>query len=116
MKELNYVSRGTEKSYFAALHIAGDIEVAQAFLRKLAMRGACYQVTPCKYVYTGGAEDGMVIRVIQYPRFPKQELEIFDTLLEDAKALAKELCQVSFTIETSYNSIYYQAEGFDKRS
>lgn len=116
MRELDYELRGTVKSYYATIHIAGDVPTAEAFLRKLAMRGACYQVTPCNYIYTGGAESGMTVRVMQYARFLKDEQEIFDAVYEDALLLAKELCQTSFSIETSYNTMYYQAKGFDKRS
>ncbi len=28
--------------------------------------------------------------------------------------LAQELCQISFSIETPYNTTYYQAEGYEK--
>lgn len=38
--------------------------------------GLCVTVTPTKYIYTKGNEQGAIIGLIQYPRFPCSELDI----------------------------------------
>lgn len=80
------------------------------------MRGACVQLSECDYIYTGGCERGMTARIMQYPRFERPENEILDMAVELGTFLAQELCQISFSIETPYNTTYYQAEGYEKRS
>lgn len=115
-KERNFVARNTAKSFFATIHIAGSITSAKNLCRHWAMRGACVQIEPCSYVYTGGTEEGMTVRIMQYPRFQRPEQEIMEMAEELGKYLAQELCQISFSIETPYNTTYYQAEGYEKRS
>jgi hypothetical protein len=57
-------------------------------------------VTPTKFIYTGGAEDGVCVRLINYPRFPKTPEEIVQTASELAEFLRSVLCQWSYSIET----------------
>lgn len=115
-KERNFVARNTAKSFFATIHIAGDIDQAEFLCRQWVMKGACVQLSPCSYVYTGGVEDGMTVRLMQYPRFQRSEVEILEMAQELGSYLAQELCQISFSIETPYNTTYYQADGYEKRS
>lgn len=115
-KERNFVAQKTSKSFFATIHIAGDYNQAKNLCRNWVMKGACVQVMECDYIYTGGAESGVTVRIMQYPRFERAEQEIQDMSLELGKYLAQQLCQVSFSIETPYNTTYYQAEGYEKRS
>lgn len=115
-KVRNFLPKKTSKSFYATIHIAGDLESARPLLRQWTMRGACAQLAECDYIYTGGSERGMTVRIMQYPRFERQEHEILEMAVELAKFLAQELCQISFSIETPYNTTYYQAEGYEKRS
>lgn len=104
------------ESYYANIHIAGNIDFAKNCLRMWTMQGACVQLIECDYIYTGGAESGMIVRLSQYPRFKRKESEIHDMAIELGKYLAQQLCQISFTIETTYETTYYQADGYEKRS
>lgn len=115
-KKRNFAARNTSKSFFATIHIAGDVDQAEFLCRQWVMKGACVQISPCTYVYTGGVEDGMTVRIMQYPRFERPEHEILDMAVELGSFLAQELCQISFSLETPYNTTYYQAEGYEKRS
>ena len=115
-KQRNFVPKKTSKSFFAAVHLAGSYSQAETLCRQWVMRGACVQLLPCSYIYTGGEEDGVVARIMQYPRLERPEQEILDMAIELGGYLAQEMCQVSFSIETPYNTTYYQAEGFEKRS
>lgn len=115
-KTRNFLPQKTSKSFFATIHIAGDINYAGYLVRQWAMRGACVQLAECDYIYTGGSERGMTARIMQYPRFERPESEILDMAVELGTFLAQKLCQISFSIETPYNTTYYQAEGYEKRS
>ncbi len=115
-KTRHFVAKNTSKSFYATIHIAGDIKYAGLLIRQWTMRGACVQLAECDYIYTGGMERGMTVRIIQYPRFERHENEILDMAVELGTFLAQELCQISFSIETPHNTTYYQAEGYEKRS
>lgn len=112
----NFIARNTAKSFFATIHIAGDYTQAKNLCRQWVMQGACVQISPCTYIYTGGAEEGMTVRLMQYPRFQIPEVDILVMAMELGSYLAQELCQISFSIETPDNTIYYQADGYEKRS
>jgi hypothetical protein len=70
------------------IYMAGDISDAKRFLvKRAAESGACWSVDPTEFVYSGGRELGFIVRIINYPRFPKP----VDTLREDAIVLARAL-------------------------
>lgn len=94
----------TEKacaSYQVSIFIAGDEKLARMVCREFCDKeGLCVTVTPTAYVYTGGEEPGVIVGLINYPRFPSAPGAIFAT----ANALAEKLCEMlgqhSFTIQT----------------
>lgn len=104
-----YTMKSTVKTWYATLHIAGNIDVAKAFIQKKILNdGACFQIAPCDYVYSGGCEQGMTIRCIHYPRFPVNGPDtLLGRLMFLASELAAELGQKSYTIETVDNTIYF---------
>lgn len=71
------------------IYIAGDGNLARQVLQEYVMCGACVSISKEEYVYTMGNETGIVVNLINYPRFPKSE----DKLLEQAKELAKLLIE-----------------------
>jgi ferredoxin len=83
------------------IFIAGDgakaLEVCRSYCDEV---GYCVTVTPTTYVYRDGQEAGVIIGLINYPRFPAD----LDTIAGKAIALAKllrvELGQDSFCIQT----------------
>lgn len=99
------------ETFYATLHIAGSYEDALRFCKKYSYNnGYCFQLVRCQYQYTGGTEDGMTVRVIDYPRFPKDHNDILKTFTEFACALATELCQKSFTIESTLGTKYFESD------
>ena len=60
--------------------------------------GLCVTVTPTKYIYTNGNETGVVVGLINYPRFPSSPEEIQAKALDLARILKKELCQHRVTV------------------
>lgn len=89
-------------SHEVQIFIAGDCHDAKRICRKFCNDvGFCVTVTPTEYIYTGGAESGVIIGCINYPRFPMGH----DELLAKASNLAELLCdglyQQSYTIKGS---------------
>ena len=57
--------------------MSGPIETAKQVVRKFCMElklntgsGLCATVEPTTFIYTGGEEQGFVIGLLNYPRFP----------------------------------------------
>lgn len=70
-------------SHTLTIYIAGDVDSARQVLNVMAHeRGMCVTVTPTKFIYSGGSEDGMAIGIINYPRFPTTP-ESLDAFAED---------------------------------
>ena len=66
------------------LWMAGDLATAHRVLREHAYaEGACVTVTPTKFIYSGGEEDGFSVGLVNYPRYP--------TTPEDLEAEAEQL-------------------------
>jgi hypothetical protein len=55
--------------------------------------GLCVTVTPTKFYYKDGYEDGVIVGLINYPRFPVTEQVIYERAVELAEILKDELRQ-----------------------
>lgn len=104
--EINKVNTVTQ--FHATIHMAGDINHARQICRLFVLEGACVQLAACDYIYTGGMETGFTARIMHYARFPKEESELLDQAQRLAYILCEHLGQMSFSIETPRESIYYQ--------
>lgn len=109
-----FVKQSSVNSFSFKIHMAGELSDAIRVCRKFCMMGACVQIWPCRYVYTGGTEDGFVVSIMNYARFPKTKVEIEKMAISLATMLADELCQASFSIEGPDNSDYYQNDAIRK--
>ncbi len=69
-------------------------KIAQKWVDRV---GQCVTVTPTRYVYTNGAEDGAIIGFIHYPRFQSDRVKLKSQALELAHELMYGLdqCRVS---------------------
>lgn len=82
------------------IFIAGEYDKAVTSVRNYCdQNGFCVTVTPTKYVYTGGEEDGVIVGLINYPRFPKTSEELRERAITIAKQLLDDLKQQSFSIQ-----------------
>lgn len=87
------------------IYIAGSYEEAQRTLRKYCSEnGACFSISKNKYIYSGGEEDGIVVHVMNYPRFPKSQSELYKLTEQLAIKLMYDLNQGSYTIEPCVNT------------
>lgn len=94
-------------TYQVTIWMAGDLATAHRVMRDVAYRdGACFTVTPSKFIYTGGEEDGFAIGLVNYPRFPSEPMNIDDTAERIARRLLAECnqrtCLLVGTIETKW--------------
>jgi len=94
-------------SFTCRIWIAGDYRDACRSVREFCEEGACFAVSPADYIYTGGAEAGVVVTRINYPRFPKEPQEIWDQCERLAEKMRADLCQDSFAIEGPTQTFWY---------
>jgi hypothetical protein len=98
----------TVQSFPISIFIAGDyltaVNICQEYCNQA---GFCVTVDPTKYVYSNGLEEGVVVGLINYPRYPKFETELYDHALKLAERLRTELNQESFSIQTPKLTFWY---------
>ena len=71
------------------------------------MRGACVSISEEEYIYTMGNEAGIVVNLINYPRFPKTKEELLDQATDLADELLVKLFQGSCTVVDYSGESYF---------
>jgi hypothetical protein len=64
-------------------------------------------VTRTTYIYTGGEQDGVIVGLINYPRFPSEPVLIEDRAIWLAKELREALGQESFSVQTPTTTTWF---------
>lgn len=101
------------QTHWAEICLAGDYQDAIRACREYCNDvGLCVTVERCAYVYTGGMEDGVKVRLVNYPRFPSTEEEIVGKAMSLALKLVIGLFQQSAMLVTPYKTIWFN--GRDK--
>jgi hypothetical protein len=86
----------TEPTYTVTLYIAGELADARRSLRRQCLEeGLCVTVMPTTFVYTAGAEEGVVVGLVNYPRFPTTPEKLLARAEKVALQLMEDLCQYS---------------------
>jgi len=97
----------TAPTFTAQIYVAGDINQAKQICRKYCMDvGLCVTVEPVDYIYTGGAEAGVRVGLINYPRFPAEPCDIRARAIDLARTLRVGLSQHSFSIVTPVETMW----------
>lgn len=94
-------------THFARIYIAGPIQQAEQICREFVLGGLCVNVYSTNYIFKYGEQLGVVVEIINYPRFPKTPQEIDNTATQLGFKLAQEMHQGSFTIQTSTGTTYH---------
>ena len=95
-------------SFSVKIWLAGNIQSARLFCAQyFADVGLCATIIPAIYSYTGGEEEGFVIGLINYPRFPSDPISIQNKAIDLGEKLARYLGQGSFLIETPNEMIWF---------
>lgn len=100
------MTRTEAPTYTASIYIAGDLDTARATCRDFCMSGLCVTVKPLEFIYTGGAETGVRIGLINYPRFPAEPEAIFTKAEALADRLMSDLCQHSYSIVATDKTVW----------
>lgn len=94
-------------TFQATIYVAGDFAVAKQICRRFCIDvGLCVTVTETDFIYTGGEEKGVVVGLVNYPRFPATNADIFETARSLAEKLRSELCQHSYMIVTADQTVW----------
>lgn len=72
--------------------------------------GLCVTVSPTKFIYTDGSENGVKIGLINYPRFPSTNRAVLNHAIQLAKLLMKTLKQYRCTVMDSTNTYLLDSE------
>lgn len=95
-------------SYPVSIFIAGDsYKAAMACGDFCDEVGLCVTITETAYIYTEGAEAGVVVGLINYPRFPAEPREIWARAEALAMFLRERLGQESFTIQAPDKTVWF---------
>ena len=71
------------------------LRICKEFCNK---EGLCVTVSKTEFIYTGGQESGVIVRLVQYPRFPKEKYEIENICFDLGCTLIEGLYQESALI------------------
>lgn len=98
----------TVKSYNVKIFVAGDYQKAVDICREFTFNvGLCVTVSKTNFVYTAGAEHGVEIGLVNYPRFPSDEKQIMEKAEDLAIKLMKEMFQTSVLIDDGIETIWF---------
>ena len=112
--------KDTKKSTEETRNIIYNKEVAEYICQKYCDEfGLCVSFTPTTYIYTSnpkklytglGREPGLIVQLINYPRFPDTPKNIKNHALKLGKLLQKELKQYKVTIMMPDKTIMLEEE------
>ena len=89
----------TCETYTVEICIGGSYDDAVRLCREYCMAvGFCVTVQRAAYVYTGGMEDGVIVRCINYPRFPSSPDDLWIKAHDLADFLKAGLFQTSYSM------------------
>lgn len=103
-------------SYPVSIFIAGSVWQAKATcLAYCDEVGLCVTVTETVYCYTGGEEAGVIVGLINYPRFPGAPRAIWAHAEALAERLLRDLRQQSYTIQAPDRTVWISYRTDDPR-
>jgi len=101
-------------SYPVSIFIAGRASDIEDQCRTYCDEvGLCVTCTPTCFVFTDGEEEGYIVGLINYPRFPSWP----EAIWAHAEALAARLCveasQESYTIQAPDKTVWFSHRAID---
>lgn len=72
--------------------------------------GDCVTVTPTRYIYKNGFEDGVVIGWIRYPRFPMNSFKMTQKALKLGRHLMETFGQYKVCVVTPFKTYMLENE------
>lgn len=94
-------------SYPVSVFVAGYVSEAAAICQQYCDAvGLCVTITETRYIYTGGEEAGVIVGLINYPRFPAEPAAIFAKAEELAHRLIEGMGQRSASIQAIDKTVW----------
>lgn len=101
---------GLRESYTDKIHTLEETEhICENFVNDIK---ECITITPTKFKYVGGSEDGFIIGLISYPLYPRKQKEILNRAFTLSEILLRELKQEKITITTPHKSYTLQKQDY----
>lgn len=85
-------------AYSVRIYVSAPMNEALQVCREFCRRGLCVTVERTTFVYTGGEEAGVVVGLVNYPRFPSTPEAIWTVAVELADLLAERCFQDSVLV------------------
>ena len=96
-------------TYQISIYLSGPIEVAKQVIREHVLEHPlCVTIEPTTFIYTGGEEQGYVVGLLNYPRFPTAPNELNVRAWELAELLLARTFQRSALIVTPTDTTWIQ--------
>jgi hypothetical protein len=87
---------GLKEGYDGIQHSLDELERQ---LQKICNKGLCVTMIPCKYIYKDGNENGAVVRLINYPRFPSDLRSLKEKAIDMAAELRAHFSQYRMSVQ-----------------
>jgi hypothetical protein len=108
------VKRVEVASYPVTIWIAGDHAAAIRHMEDhVQLYPFCVTVTPTTYVHTSDTDPGIVVGLINYPRFPAGPAAIWAKAEQIGAFLCDRLCQQSYTIQAPDKTVWFSHRAED---
>jgi hypothetical protein len=83
------------RTWWVRIYLSGPRTIIEQACREFCEEGLCVTVEDVKFIYTGGEENGAVVGLVDYPRFPKGRDAIGEVARRLAGVLLERSCQNS---------------------
>lgn len=99
---------GLREEYSDVIHTIDDVRlICRGYIADVP---DCITITPTEFMYVNGAEPGVVIGWINYPRFPREKDDMVDRALILARRLKSLLNQNRISITTPLFTYMLEAD------
>lgn len=102
----NWVRKSCD-TFTARIYIAGNYTTIQQVCAEFCENGFCVSVQPCSYIYKYGQEEGAEVTIINYPRFPETNEQLFLKAEKLGFKIADRCNQGSFTIQSDNETVFH---------
>ena len=103
-------------TFWFKIYMAGNFDVASQTCRKFCIdNNLCVNIFKTDYIYRCGEEPGFCIEVINYPKYPEKENDVFVLVKKLAQEVLIDCCQKSYSIVGINKTYFYSREDEFKR-
>jgi len=87
--------------------------VTKTIQDEVNIKGLCVTITPTEYYYASGSEKGIIVGLINYPRFPKTPSQIKTTALNLAELLREKCKQLRVSVVFPDETVMLSKDGLE---